>query len=93
MNEYWEQVPIVGDLIREKTQEAQALILQENIMDFLAARFGVANGKAARMINSIDDPRKLKVIYQRALQAKSLDTVVTMLQKAKSTVKRKTVKA
>ena len=109
MYEYWKSVPIVGDIIgdiikkniEEKTrevrqevrQEVQAQALREDIMTALEAHFGQVNGKIARMVNSIDNPQKLKIIFKRALKAESLDTVVNMLQKAKLASRRKTAKA
>jgi len=97
MYEHWEHVPIVDEIIQEQKQksrkEGQREILQEIITEELEAHFGQVNGKITRMVNSIDDPRKLKAIFQRVKKAKSLDTVVNTLQKAKPTAKRNTVKA
>jgi hypothetical protein len=85
----WEEVPVIGDRIKEKVTEGQAQTLQKTIMEVLAMRFDVANGKIARLVNSIHQPQKLEVIFRRALRAKSLDTVITMLQQAKPQTKRK----
>jgi len=93
MYEHWERVPIVGDMMDEQKQKGRILAFQENIMAILSSRFGVENGKIARIVNSIDDPKKLRTIFQRVLKAKALDTVVDMLQKAKPSAKRKTAKA
>ncbi len=89
MDIIWEDVPFIGDRIKQKTAEAQAQTLQKTIMEVLATRFDVANGKIARLVNSINQPQKLEVIFRRALRAKSLDTVVNMLEKAKPQAKRK----
>lgn len=99
MYEHWERVPIFGDRIRERfkqgkqegwkegreegREEGQTLALQDSIMDVLATRFTKENGKIARLVNSIDDPKKLRTIFRRTLKAQSLDVVVDMLQKAK----------
>jgi|GEM_PF-5403176 len=61
-------------------------------MTALEAHFGHVNGKIARLVNSIDNPPKLKIIFKRALKAESLGAVVNMLQKAKPVPKRKTAK-
>jgi hypothetical protein len=97
MDVIWEDMPFVGEKIKQKTAEAKAeaqveakaQTLQKTIMEVLATRFDVANGKIARLVNSIHQPQKLEVIFRRALRAKSLDTVVNMLQQAKSQAKRK----
>jgi hypothetical protein len=104
MYEHWERVPIFGDRIRERfkqgkqegwkegREEGLVQALQENIMDALTANFGPVNGKIARLINSVDNPKKLRAIFRHALKAKKLDTVVEMLQIAKPPAKRKMAK-
>jgi hypothetical protein len=61
-------------------------------MDALAINFGPVNGKIARLVNSIDNPKKLKAIFRRTLKAKELDKVVELLQRAKPPAKRKMAK-
>jgi len=84
----WEDVPFIGD----RMIEIKAQTLQENLQEVLATRFGVANGRVSRLINSIHQPQKLEVIFRRSLKAKSLDAIVEMLQKAKPPAKRKSEK-
>lgn len=97
MDEFWENVPIFDEIIQEKKQkirkDGQREILQEIILEELEAHFGRVNGKIAHLVNSIDDPKTLKAVFQRVRKAKSRDTVVNALQKAKPTAKRNTAKA
>ncbi len=73
--------------------------LRKTILEVVANRFGHnghrngANGKITRLVNAIDEPKKLEAVFRHALTAKSLDTVVAMLEKAKPAAKRKAVKA
>lgn len=92
MEVIWEDRPFVGEKIKKTATETKAQTLQKTIMEVLAMRFDVANGKIARLVNSIHQPQKLEVIFRRALRAKSLDTVITMLQQAKPQVKRRSRK-
>jgi len=69
--------------------EGLALALQGNILAVLNNRFGVKNGKVARLVGSIEDPKKLQAIFLRSLQTPSVDTIMVMLEKAKSVTRRK----
>jgi hypothetical protein len=93
-------VPIFGELLKkgieEGVKEAEAKVkerivlnLQENILEVLTSRFGHVNGKTARLINTIDEPRTLQAIFRKALRAKSLDTVKEMLEAKKQTPRKK----
>lgn len=98
-----EQVPFFGEKFREKRlawekegeKTGTTSTLRKTIIEVVASRFGRngANGKIARLVNAIDEPKKLEAVFHRALTAKSLDTVVAMLEKAKTPAKRKAVKA
>lgn len=85
----------------EKTglKTGTTLTLRKAILEAVASRFAHnsrrngANGKIARLVNAIDEPKKLETVFRRTLTAKSLDTVVAMLEKAKTSAKRKTVNA
>jgi hypothetical protein len=87
----------IGKEIGQKT--GAILTLRKTILEVVSSRFGHdghrngANGKIVRLVNAIDEPKKLEAIFRRALTAKSLDIVVTMLEKAKTPAKRKAVKA
>jgi len=95
-----ERVPIFGDLLKEKIkekvkeaeeelkEEVEEKVLRANILAVLTSRFGHVNGNTARMINSIDKPRTLQAVFQRALKAQSLTDVKTMLE-AKKRARRK----
>jgi len=105
MYEHWERVPIFGDRIKQRfkegeqqgmqqgMQQGQTLMLQQNIMAVLTNRFGVRNGRVARMVNSIANQKKLQAIFLRSLQAKSVDTVMNMLQKSIPPEKRKSTRS
>jgi len=92
MEVIWDDVPFIGERIKKVRTESQASVLQKNIQEVLNTRFGVVNGKLTRLVNSIDQPQKLEVIFRRSLKAKSLDTVVNMLQKTKEQAKQKSGK-
>lgn len=70
--------------------EGLALALQENIMDVLSLRFGLANGRIARTIHAIDEPKKLRVIFRRVVKADSLTAVKKMLAAENLSAKKKT---
>jgi predicted transposase YdaD len=113
MLEHWEQVPIFGDRIKQRSQEAWEkglksgmeegrekgreegreegviLALQQNILDALHLRFGLANGRIARVIQALDDPKKLKVIFRRVVKAESLEAVKKVLESQKQPTKKK----
>ena len=101
MLEHWEQVPLVGDFIKEKINEkvevsekkgetrGMILNLRENILDVLNTRFGHVNGNIARRVQNIDDPKKLRIVFRRALTAKSLDTMKDALAPKKLVAKKK----
>jgi len=97
MLEHWEQVPLVGDFIKEKVEVSEKkgetrgkiLNLRENILDVLNSRFGHVNGNIARRVQTIDDPQKLRAVFRRALTAKSLDTVKDALAPKKPVAKKK----
>jgi hypothetical protein len=72
-----------------KVKKRLILNLRENIIDLLTTRFGHVNGKTARLINSIEEPRILRTIFRRALKAQSLDTVKEMLEAKKQTLRKK----
>lgn len=79
MLDHWESVPIFGPHIKRRAKEAWddglkkgieegreegvTFTLQENILDTLNLRFGVANGSMARAIHAIDEPKKLRGIF------------------------------
>jgi len=74
----------------EGRREGLALALQENIMDVLSLRFGLANGRIARTIHAIDEPKKLRVIFRRVVKADSLTAVKKMLAAENLSAKKKT---
>ena len=96
MNINWDDVAFIGEELKEKTSQAkmqaQTQTLQDVLMQVLATRFGAANGRVLRLVNSIQQPQKLETIFRRSLKAKSLDAVVEMLQKAKPPARRKSEK-
>lgn len=91
------RVPIFGDYLKEKVEErgkekfreGAVLNLQKNILEVLTSRFGHVNGKTARLINAIDEPRTLQAIFRKALRAKSLDIVKEMLEAKKQMPRKK----
>jgi len=89
MYEHWEHVPVVGDLIKQREKKSMTLVLRENILEVLTSRFGHVNGKTARLINAVDEPRTLQTIFRQALKAKSLDTIKEMLEAKKQTLRKK----
>ena len=72
--------------------------LRKSIIELLRSRFGGnghrngVNGNITRLVNAIDEPRKLEKIFHRALTANSLEAVAAMLEKAKASKKRRPVK-
>ena len=75
---------------REKgREEGVTFTLQENILDTLNLRFGVANGSMARAIHAIDEPKKLRGIFRGVVKAESLEAVKKMLAAQKRPAKRK----
>jgi hypothetical protein len=101
MYEHWENVPVVGDLIKEREKEGEkkgekrgekkgmVVALQKSIFDLLTSRFGHVNGKTARLINAIDEPKALQALFRQALKTKSLDTFKEMLDAKKPALRRK----
>ena len=97
MLEHWESVPIFGERIKQRVREGReegreegmTLALQENILDTLSLRFGVANGSIARAVHAIDEPKRLRVIFQRIIKAESLETVKKMLAAQKRPAKKR----
>ncbi len=101
MYEHWENVPVVGDLIKEREKEGEkkgekrgekrgmVVALQKNILDLLTSRFGHVNGKTALLINAIDEPRTLQAIFRKALKAQSFDTIKGMLEAKKQALRKK----
>ena len=95
MLDHWESVPIFGPHIKRRAKEAWddglkkgieegreegvTFTLQENILDTLNLRFGVANGSMARAIHAIDEPKKLRGIFRGVVKAESLEAVKKML--------------
>jgi hypothetical protein len=81
MIEHWEQVPIYGERIKQRVREAEdagekrgeIVALQKIILDLLEIRFGYANGKITKQINSINKPQKLREFYRLLLKTESLD--------------------
>ncbi len=70
-------------------EEGMTFTLQENILDVLNLRFGAANGSIARAVHAIDEPRRLRAVFQRAIKAESLETVKKMLAAQKRPVKKR----
>jgi len=105
MLEHWESVPIFGDRIKQRVREGReegreegweegreegmTLALQENILDTLSLRFGVANGNIAREIRAIGEPKRLRAVFHQALKADSLKAVKKMLAAQKRPAKKK----
>jgi hypothetical protein len=97
MLEHWEQVPIFGERIKQRSKEAweegreegMTVALQESILDALNLRFGLANGSIARAIHAIDEPQKLRAIFRRIVKAESLEAVKKMLAAEKPYAKKK----
>ncbi len=97
MLEHWEQVPIFGERIKQRSKEAweegreegMTLALQESILDALNARFGLTNGSIARAIHAIDESKKLRAIFRRIVKAESLEAVKKMLAAEKQSAKKK----
>jgi len=101
MLEHWERVPIFGPRIKQRAKEAwenglnlgreegMTLALQDNILDTLNLRFGVANGSFARTVRAIDEPKRLRVIFQRIIKAESFDTVKKVLAAQKHPAKKR----
>ncbi len=96
------RVPIFGELLKKEIQKGakdianeelemirgQRKVMKQSIIDVLTARFGHVDGKTARIINSIDDLKALRVIFQKSLKVFSLIDFKTMLE-AKKPVSRK----
>jgi hypothetical protein len=93
MLEHWESVPIFGERIkqrvREGREEGMTLAWQENILDTLSLRFGVANGSLARAVHAIDEPKRLRAVFQRVIKADSLETVKKVLAAQKRPAKKR----
>ena len=65
------------------------LALQENILETLNLRFGVVNGSFARTVRAIEEPKRLKMIFQRVITAESLDAVKKVLAAQKPPAKKR----
>jgi hypothetical protein len=97
MLEHWERVPIFGERIKQRVREGReegreegmAFALQENILDVLNLRFGVTNGNIARAVHAIDEPKRLRAIFQQIIKAESLDAVKKTLAVQKRPEKKK----
>ena len=73
----------------EGREEGMTCTLQEDILDVLNLRFGVANGSLARAVHAIDEPKRLRAVFQRVIKADSLETVKKLLAAQKRPAKKR----
>jgi hypothetical protein len=88
---YWRSLPHFGDAMRANEAEAKKVAekegrqegrqegLQEMLIEMLSAHFGKVPSKTIRAIQSLHDPRKLKVLARKSLQTQSLAEVQKLL--------------